>query len=129
MGSQDLFNDNGILSIKSSSSSINDSKRNINRGKAVEKYTKPCGKVYRKSGKPCVKHVKNIQSDLAEAKADTLIKIFNAPHCREYFLKCIYHLPANYIDKAIDYSTRPGIISPVRYFNHITKVELLKQGL
>lgn len=127
MGSQ-LINDNGLLTIKSSSSSINDRKRRINRGKAVEKYHKPCGKVDKKSGKLCGKP-STIKSELAEARADALIQIFQAPYCREYFLKCIYHLPSDYIDKAIDYSTRPGIISPVRYFNRITKVELSKQGL
>jgi hypothetical protein len=124
MGSQGL-NDNE-LTIISSSSNINNVNRSINRGRYVEKYNEPCGKVYEKSVKTCGK---SLRPDVAEAKADALIRIFDAPQCRNYFLKCVYHLPSSFIEKAISYATRPAIISPIRYFNRVTKAELSKQGL
>ena len=120
------INDNDFLKIKGSSSIINDVNRSINRGSYVEKSSVTCGKHDRKSGKLCAKDF--IPANIAEAKADTLIKIFNAPYCREYFIKCIYHLKPEVIDKAIKQSTKPGILSPVRYFNKMTKAELIKLG-
>ena len=129
MGSQSIndFN-NDFLTIKSNRSSINDVKSTHNRGRDVEKSYQTCGKSRQKSGK-LSQNCAKLSPRIAEAKADTLINVFNAPQCREYFIKCVYHLSADFIAKAIDYSTRPGIMSPVKYFNAMTKAELLKQGL
>lgn len=120
------INDNDFLKIKGSSSIINDVKGSINRGSYVEKSSVACGKNDKKSAKLCAKV--NMPAHIVEAKADALIKVFNAPQCREYFIKCIYHLEPSVIDRAIMRSTKPGILSPVRYFNKMTKAELVKLG-
>lgn len=126
MGSKDLNNDfnNVFLTIKSSSSNNNDSKM-ANRGKPVENYTKGCGKLTILSGKP----VKKIDSYTAEKRADALISYFNAPNCREFFLKCIYHLTDDEISQAMLSSTRPYVNCPVKYFNKTCKQMMLKRGL
>lgn len=117
-------NVNDLLTIKSSSSNNNDRKA-LNRGRAVEKSYKTCGKSSEKSGKD----VEKLTPYQAEAKASALIAIFNAPNCREFFLKCVYHLPEQDIAYAVDYSTRPSVVSPVRYFNRICKTKLSERGL
>lgn len=122
------INENVYLSIKSSSSSFND-KSSDNRGKAVENQVQACGKSGIKSAKPVEKDVKKITSHVAEAKANVLVAIFNAPHCREFFLKCVYHLPEQDIARAVDVSTRPNIVSPIRYFNKTCKQLLIKHGI
>lgn len=129
MGSQS-YNDNVFLSIKSSRSSNNDNVKRSrrNRGSYVENYNQTCGKNSQKSGKLYGKSGK-LTSYAAEDRANRLISVFNAPQCRNYFLKCIYHLSADFIERTVVYSTRPGIKCPVKYFNAVTKAELLKQGL
>ena len=122
------INENVYLSIKSSSSSFND-KSSDNRGKAVENRVQACGKSGIKSAKPVEKDVKKITSHVAEAKANVLVAIFNAPHCREFFLKCVYHLPEQDIARAVDVSTRPNIVSPIRYFNKTCKQMMVNRGL
>lgn len=125
MGRQQRSNNvKDLLTIKSSSSNNND-REAINRGGAVEKTYKTCGKSSKKSGKG----VKKLTPYQAEVKASALIAIFNAPNCREFFLKCVYHLSEQDIAYAVDYSTRPSVVSPVRYFNRICKVKLTERGL
>ena len=125
MGRQQRSNNvKDLLTIKSSSSNNNDIK-GFNRGRYVEKSYKTCGKSGEKSGKD----VKKLTPYQAEAKASALIAIFNAPNCREFFLKCVYHLSEQDIAYAVDYSTRPSVVSPVRYFNRICKTKLSERGL
>lgn len=126
MGSKEFINDNYIenLTIKSSSSKNND-RYTANRGKTVENYTKGCGKPTLKSGKI----VKNLSPYQAEQKADALIRYFNAPNCREFFLKCIYHLTDDEIYKAMRSATRPYVNSPVKYFNKTCKQMLISHGI
>lgn len=120
-------NVNDTLKINSSSI-INNVKRSINRGSYVEKSSVTCGKHDKKSAKLCGKTFDDYRSHIAETKANALIKIFNAPYCRNYFIKCAYHLNDDYIDYAIKQSTQPNIVSPVKYFNRMTKAELIKLG-
>lgn len=82
-----------------------------------------CGKL---CGKPCGKTLN--KTEVAEFKAQNLVLKFNAPQCREYFLKCVYHLSDSEIQQAIDLATRPNILMPVRYFNVVTKQMLTKHG-
>lgn len=125
MGSKDTSNDNVYLSSKDYSSSFNDRESHNNRGRAVENSTRACGKPTIK----CGKDVKNLDSQLAEAKANVLIDIFNAPHCREFFLKCVYHLTEYDIAKAVDCANRPYVNSPIKYFNKACKQMLIQKGL
>ena len=133
MGSQsinDFNNDN--LSIKSNRSSINDLTMLSNRGRAVEKYTQTCGKSRQKSGKlsgKSGKPYKKISPKMAEDRAEALISYFNAPNCREFFLKCIYHLTDEDIYKAIENASKPYVNSPVKYFNKTCKQMMLKYGV
>lgn len=116
--------DNVFLNIISSSSNNNDTK-GFNRGRYVEKPYKTCGKSMEKSGKG----VKKIDSYQAEQRADALISYFQAPNCREFFLKCIYHLTDDEISQAIKCSTRPYVNSPIKYFNKTCKQMMLKHGI
>lgn len=77
-------------------------------------------------GKPCGKTLN--KTEVAEFKAQNLVLKFNAPQCREYFLKCVYHLSDSEIQQAIELATRPNILMPVRYFNVVTKQMLTKHG-
>lgn len=70
-----------------------------------------------------------ISSDEAESKARFLVERLNAPNCRNFFLKCIYHLSESEIQSALECSTRPYIKSPVKYFNRICKTKLTQRGL
>lgn len=125
MGSKEFNNvDNDYLTIISSSSN-NNVQNEANGGNAVENSIKGCGKQALKCGKT----VKKLSPSLAEQRADALISYFNAPHCREFFLKCIYHLPDEDIYKALENATRPYVNSPVKYFNKTCKQMMLKRGI
>ena len=128
MGSNRLANntiiDNDSFTTISNRSIFNDGKRS-NRGRAVENSKQTCGKLGENSKENCGK----IDARTAENKANALICIFNAPHCRRFFLKCIYHLNEQDIADAVDVATRPDIISPIRYFNKVCKQKLSEQGL
>lgn len=128
MGSNQLkamtFNDNDILTIKSSSSnSMIESA--TNRGNYVEKSSLSCGKSSEKSGKVGAK----LNAHQAEVKADALIRAFDAPYCREFFLKCVYHLTEHEISKALYCANKPHVASPVKYFNKTCKQMLERRGL
>ena len=116
--------DNDYLKIKSSSSNSM-MQSTANRGGYVENRTQSCGKSSQKCAKPCIK-LNPIQ---AETRANALIAIFNAPACRNFFLKCIYHLTPDEIQQAVDYANRPYIVSPVKYFNKVCKQKLTERGL
>lgn len=130
MGSKPYNNDfyNVYPTIKSSSSNNNDT-RAANRGRAVENPQATCGKNDGKCGKSSGKSGKHILSWQAEKRADVLIARFNAPHCREFFLKCIYHLTDAEINQALECSARSYVNSPVKYFNKTCKQMMLKKGL
>ena len=70
-----------------------------------------------------------ISSDEAESKARFLVERLNAPNCRNFFLKCIYHLSESEIQSALECSTRPYVKSPIKYFNLICKTKLTQRGL
>lgn len=70
-----------------------------------------------------------ISSDEAESKARFLVERLNAPNCRNFFLKCIYHLSESEIQSALECSTRSYVKSPVKYFNRICKTKLTQRGL
>lgn len=77
-------------------------------------------------GKPCGKVL--TRPEVAEFKADNLVVKFKAPQCRQFFLKCVYHLSEAEIQNAIELSTRPGIKVPIRYFTVVAKQMLVKRG-
>lgn len=61
-----------------------------------------------------------------EQIADNLVKIFNAPQSRNFFLKCAWHLSEYQIDSAIRASRAPTITYPVKYFVRICNNEMLR---
>ena len=69
-----------------------------------------------------------LSTEAANHRADLLIKKFNAPQCRLFFLKCIYHLPEYKIQQAIESSFRPNVKSHIRYFVVCAKKELALMG-
>lgn len=70
-----------------------------------------------------------ISSDEAEAKAKFLVERLKAPNCRNFFLKCIYHLSEADIQNALESATRPYVKCPARYFNRVCKLKLTQRGL
>lgn len=69
-----------------------------------------------------------ISTEVANRKAELLIQKFNAPQCRLFFLKCIYHLPEYKIQQAIESAFRPNVKSHIRYFVVCAKKELSMAG-
>lgn len=65
----------------------------------------------------------------AEAKADILVERLSAPSCRNFFLKCVYHLSEADIQNALEYAVRPYVKCPAKYFNRVCKQKLLEKGL
>ena len=126
MGSDQPYNDiyNVLLNIKGSSSN-NNVQKHSNRGRYVENSSLDCGK----SSKKCGNHVKKLSPEIAEERANALISYFNAPNCRQFFLKCIYHLSDDDIYMALKLSNRPNINSPVKYFNKTCKQMMIKNGI
>lgn len=51
-----------------------------------------------------------------EYVADKLVKIFNAPQSRKFFLKCAWNLSEDTIWTAVENSRRRRVKSPVKYF-------------
>lgn len=107
------FNDSMMFSFKKT---FNDS---MIRGTNTATCGKPCGKV-------CGKVL--TRPEVAEFKADNLVIKFNAPQCRKFFLKCVYHLSEAEIQNAIELATRPNVRVPVKYFNVVAKQMLAKHG-
>ena len=69
-----------------------------------------------------------LTSEEAEQEAEVLVRKLNAPHCRKFFLKCVYHLSEADIQEALECCTRPKVASPVKYFNAICKRKLTRAG-
>lgn len=72
---------------------------------------------------------RHITADEAEAKASFLVQRLNAPECRKFFLKCIYHLTEAEIQNALESATRPYIKCKAKYFNRCCKNKLIERGL
>lgn len=51
-----------------------------------------------------------------EYVADKLVKIYNAPNSRKFFLKCAWNLSEDTIWTAVEDSRRPGVKSPIKLF-------------
>ena len=94
-----IFNE---VSYKETSMIINEKHRN-------------CGKV-------------GISTEVADRRAERLINKFNAPQCRLFFLKCIYHLPECEIEQAVESAMRPCVKSNIRYFVVVAKQKLQEAG-
>ena len=70
-----------------------------------------------------------ISSEEAETKATFLVERLKAPNCRNFFLKCIYHLSEADIQNALEAATRPYVKCPAKYFNRVCKIKLSQRGL
>ena len=70
-----------------------------------------------------------ISSEEAETKAMFLVERLKAPNCRNFFLKCIYHLSEADIQSALEAATRPYVKCPAKYFNRVCKTKLSERGL
>ena len=79
-----------------------------------------------KGGKTCGKL--QVPTEVADYRAQLLVNTFDAPQCRLFFLKCIYHLPEATIQAAVDLSMRPNVKSHIRYFTVAAKRELNRVG-
>lgn len=64
----------------------------------------------------------------AESGAERYIQILNAPECREFFLKVMYHLPYDTREHILEKATRTGVGSPAHYFTYCAKRELTLLG-
>jgi hypothetical protein len=64
----------------------------------------------------------------AESGAERYINILDAPECREFFLKVMYHLPYETREKILEYSVKKWIKSPKKYFTYCAKRELSALG-
>lgn len=58
----------------------------------------------------------NTKTHHTEYIANKLVKIYNAPMSRNFFLKCAWHLSEDTIWSAVESSRRKAIKSPIRYF-------------
>ena len=76
----------------------------------------------------CSKKAKLCSDKEAEAGAQRFIKILNAPECREFFLKVMYHLPYETRERILELSIKPGIRTPKKYFTYSAKRELALLG-
>lgn len=76
---------------------------------------KTCGKTY-------------LPTSVADYRAQVLIDKFNAPQCRLFFLRCIYHLPEATIEGIVEMSMRKSVKSHIRYFTVVAKRELARIG-
>ena len=64
----------------------------------------------------------------AESGAERYIRLLNAPECREFFLKVMYHLPYETREKLLESSTKPWVRTPKKYFTYSAKKELSALG-
>lgn len=58
----------------------------------------------------------NAKVSYTEHTADKLVKIYNAPASRNFFLKCAWHLSEDTIWTAVERSRNKRIKKPIRYF-------------
>lgn len=76
-----------------------------------------------------MKKKRGISAKQAEYDADKLVRTFNAPQSRKFFLKCIYHLSPSFIWETVEASQRKGVKTPVKYFNAACRNEMDKLGV
>lgn len=58
--------------------------------------------------------------------ANTLVTRFNAPNSRNFFLKCAWRLPEQFIWSAYEATKREDIKSPIKYFVRACSNEMSK---
>lgn len=96
-----------------------------------------------------VKHINEIENDIdkdkaislnrgrkaklcsdaeAESGAERYAKLLNAPECKLFFMKVMYHLPYDTRERILASATRPGILAPKNYFTYSAKRELARFG-
>lgn len=61
--------------------------------------------------------------------ADELVRRFNAPTSREFFLKVAWNLSEDFIWSIEEKSRRTRIKSPLKYFVKVCHVQMLKQNI
>lgn len=64
----------------------------------------------------------------AENGAERYIRIFDAPECRLFFLKVMYHLPYEEREDICAAARREKIKCPKKYFTYCAKRALSKYG-
>jgi hypothetical protein len=64
----------------------------------------------------------------AESSAERYIKLLNAPECRNFFLKVMYHLPYESRERILEASKKEGVRTPKKYFTYCAKRELTRLG-
>lgn len=76
----------------------------------------------------CSSRAKLCSDKEAESGAERYIRLLDAPECREFFLKVMYHLPYDTREKLLDSAKRPWIRSPKKFFTYCAKRELALLG-
>ncbi len=61
-------------------------------------------------------HMSKAKTAKTDYIANRLVKEYNAPRSRMFFLKCAWNLSENEIWAAVENSRRPGIKNPIGYF-------------
>ena len=64
----------------------------------------------------------------AEQGAERYIKLLNAPTCREFFLKVMYHLPYDTRERILESALKPWVKAPAHYYTYCAKKELALLG-
>lgn len=64
----------------------------------------------------------------AESGAERYANLLNAPECRQFFLKVMYHLPYDIRERILEAATKPWIKIPKKYFTYCAKKELTNLG-
>ena len=64
-----------------------------------------------------------------EHVADELVKIYDAPNSRKFFLKCAWHLPEDTIWSAVEESRKKIVDSPIKLFVFLCNNALRKQPI
>ena len=64
----------------------------------------------------------------AESGAERYARLLNAPECRLFFLKVMYHLPYETREHILAAATQPWVKEPKKYFTYSAKKELARIG-
>ena len=64
----------------------------------------------------------------AESGAERYVRLLNAPECRSFFLKVMYHLPYDNRERILEAATKPWVKTPKKYFTYCAKKELVNLG-
>ncbi len=72
---------------------------------------------------------KKLCSDVeAENGAERYVRIFDAPECRLFFLKVMYHLPYDERERIREAALKGKVKNPKKYFTYCAKRSLEKFG-